>query len=136
MIDLLALDNMEEFLRLFQIYFYETIDVRRGTDRGTCPDISSPQVTVRDVLTCVPRQLWPISVPHRCPNPFCGAWVSSVDMETHLQRFHRVDNQEPHFLTEVHGHMAGLLGVKLTIKSIKIGGVYVRNVRRGFRPPI
>jgi hypothetical protein len=64
MIDSLTLDNMEEFLRLFQNYFYQTIDVGRGTNRGICPDISSPQITVRDVLTRVPRQLWPLTVPH------------------------------------------------------------------------
>jgi hypothetical protein len=116
-IDSLTLDNREEFLCLFQNYFYETIDVGRGRDRGICPDISSPQITVCDVLTRVPRQLWPLPVLHRCPNPFCGAWASSVDMETHRRRFHRVDDQEPHFLTKVHGHMAGLLAVKLTIRS-------------------
>jgi hypothetical protein len=98
MLDSLTLDNMEEFLRLFQNYFYETMDVGRGTDRGICPDISSPQISVRDVLTRAPRQLWPLPVPRRCPNPFCGAWVSSVDMETHLRRFDRMDDQEPHFL--------------------------------------
>jgi hypothetical protein len=55
MIDSLTLDNMEEFLRLFHNYCYETIDVGRGTDRGICPDISSPQITVRDVPTRVPK---------------------------------------------------------------------------------
>jgi hypothetical protein len=89
-------ENMEEFPRLFQNYIYETIDVGRGTDRWICPDISSPQITVRDVRTRVPRQRWPLPVPHRCPNPFCGAWVSSIDMETHRGRFHSVDDQEPH----------------------------------------
>jgi hypothetical protein len=69
----LTLENMEEFLHLFHNYFYETIDVGHGTDRGTCPDILSPQITVRDVLTCVPRQPWPPPVSYRCPNPFCGA---------------------------------------------------------------
>jgi hypothetical protein len=109
MIDSLTLDNMEEFLRLFQNYFYKTIDVGRGTDRGICPDISFPQITVRDVLTRVPRQLWALPVPHRCPNPLCGAWVSSVDMETHLGRFHRVDDQYFHFFygnTRSHGWFA------------------------------
>jgi hypothetical protein len=51
MIDSLTFDKMEEFLRLFQNYFYETIDVGRGTDRGICPDISSPQITMGEVLT-------------------------------------------------------------------------------------
>jgi hypothetical protein len=113
---------MEEFLHLFQNYFYKIIDVGRGTDRGICPDVPSPQITVRDVLTSVPKQLWPLPVPHRCPNPFCGGWVSSVDMETHLRRFHRVDDQELHFFTEVHGHMAGLPGVNLTIRSTENWG--------------
>jgi TPR repeat protein len=63
--------------------------------------------TVRDVLTRVPRQLWPLPVPDRCPNQFCGAWVSSVDMEIHLRRFHSEYDQEPHFLTELHDHMDG-----------------------------
>jgi hypothetical protein len=39
MIDSLTFDNVEEFLRLFQNYFYKTIDVGRGTDRGICPDL-------------------------------------------------------------------------------------------------
>jgi hypothetical protein len=77
MTDSLTLENMEEFLRLFQNYFYETIDVGRGTDRGIGPDILSPQITVRNVLTRVPRQPWPLPVPHRGPNPLC-----SEDMET------------------------------------------------------
>jgi hypothetical protein len=42
-----------------------------------------------------------------------------------------VDNQELHFLTEVHGHMAGLLGVKLTIRSTEHWGwIYPRCTAR------
>jgi hypothetical protein len=107
MVDSLTLDNMEEFLRLFQNYLYKTITVGRGTDRGICLDISSPQITVRDVLTRVPRQLWPLPVPHRCPNQFCGAWVSSVDMETLHGGFIAWTIRSPTFFTEVHDHMAG-----------------------------
>jgi hypothetical protein len=58
MMDSLTLDNLEKFLDLFQNHFYETTNAGRGTDQGICPDISSPQITVPDVLTRVPRQLW------------------------------------------------------------------------------
>jgi hypothetical protein len=132
-IDSLTLDNLKKFLGLFQNYFHETIDVDRGTDQEICPDISSPHINVRDVLIHVSRQLWPLPVPGRCQNPFCDAWVSSVDMETPLWRFHRVDDQEPHFLTEIHDHMAGLLGGKLTIRSTENSGSICPRCTASFR---
>jgi hypothetical protein len=44
-----------------------------------------------------------------------------------------VDDQEPHFFKEVHGQMAGLLGVKSTIRSTVNGGCICPRCTARFR---
>jgi hypothetical protein len=103
--------SSDEAMNVFTDFIVEGRRLQRLDERGATEVTSGLGFSVRDLLTRVPIQGWPL--PHKlaCPCGFCDAICDSAAMEAHLRDSHPAVRRDRTFCSPVQLQLAGLTGI-------------------------
>jgi hypothetical protein len=109
--------SIENSANIFLDFITEGRKIRRLEDRNFPPAVSDLGFTLRDLLTRIPIQHWPLPHINHCPCSFCDEVGPPHLIDAHLAVNHPPVYENKSYCSELHLQLASLIGVGLTVRN-------------------
>jgi hypothetical protein len=109
-----AATTLDDAILIFADFLFETRKISRR-ESGTISQISSLDISIKNLLIHTALQEWPAQHSHQCPCSGCDDEILPGEMDNHLQTQHSIIWRNGLFYTVLHTQVASLLGIGLEI---------------------